>query len=106
MRKAFTLLVGMMLAVPAAFGQGYRLERPGSDSSTTVMVRPQAQQPSRELGLARDLVGAFTQAPVRQQVPFNGFAQDSPMRGAAAVFSVPTVSELKRIGARDVVIVI
>jgi len=73
------------------------------------MVRSQPEQRAPELGLGRALIGAFSQSPpvrVPQQNPFNGFIQDSAMRGSSAVFSVPTVSELKRIGSRDVVIII
>lgn len=115
-------------SVPVALAQGnYRLERPadsqgfvsGGGSQFVVQTAPRAVPQSQDgtsravLELGRALVGSFAAQP-RQIVPpqqpmqrlFNGNVQESLMRGSTAVFSVPTASELRRIGSRDVVIVI
>lgn len=86
-------------------------------SQYVVRTAPKIQSPPSKISpemlqIGKALVGSFasTVAPgaIKQTapIPYNGFAQSSPLSGATAMFSVPTTAQLKRISSRDVVIII
>ncbi len=114
---SFLLFVSVLFAntLPASAQSAYRLQRrPAVDEGNigsrgvTVLSVPQRQPESLQLG--RGLVGSFTnpyvaRPPLRQNVSEDDRI-NPPSRGLAQLFASPTSVELRRMGSRDVVIVI
>ncbi len=106
------LLFGSNSCLSASAQSAFRLQRqPDSDlGSRGVTVLPVPKRVPESLQLGRGVVGTFTnpyvpRPPLRQNVSEDDYI-NPPSRGLAQLFANPTVSDLRRVGSRDVVIVI
>lgn len=110
---SFLLFLSILFGSQSALAQ-YRLQRQtGEDASSVsrgVTVLSIPARPPERLKLGRGIVGSFTnpyvaRPPLRQNVSEDDLI-NPPERGLAQIFANPTVSEIRRVGSRDVVIVI